>query len=96
MAMTEPSELLRATLDELHEQLESVEAGDPEVQTLLRGAIEDLQSALDASGEREASQSADETIVERFEEAAAYFEESHPVLAGTLRKLMEALSQLGI
>lgn len=94
--MTEKSEALRDTLDELHEQLESVEAGDSEVQTLLQGAIEDLRGALDASAESEPEESEHETIVERFEEAAAHFEESHPMLAGTLRKLAEALSQMGI
>ena len=94
--MTEKSEALRDTLDELHEQLESVEAGDPEVQALLQGAIKDLRGALDASAESEPAESEHETFVDRFEEAATYFEESHPVLAGTLRKLAEALSQMGI
>jgi len=94
--MTGKSEALRDTLDELHEQLESVEAGDSEVQALLQGAIEDLRAALDASTEDVSAESEQETFVDRFEEAATHFEESYPVLAGTLRKLAEVLSQMGI
>jgi hypothetical protein len=94
--MTEHSEALRATLQELHEQLESVEAGDPEVRALLRGALDELQSTLEASPKEKQPQPEEDTLAERFEEAAAHFEESHPVLAGTLRNLIDTLSQMGI
>lgn len=94
--MSEKSQSLRATLDELHEQLESVETRDPEVRGLLTRAMEDLRAALDASVGDEVTRPEEEGLTERFEEAAAYFEEEHPLLAGTVRRLIDTLSQMGI
>lgn len=94
-AMSEKSRALRATLDELHEQLASVETRDPEVRALLARALDDLRAALDATAGHQAGRP-EEGLTERFEEAAAYFEEEHPMLAGTVRRLIDMLSQMGI
>jgi uncharacterized coiled-coil DUF342 family protein len=93
-----PDEELRARLDELHEQLEQLEHADkvdPEVRASLELLIADVRKVLDRSGEQDVT-AEQESVLERLKDAAGQFEESHPVLFGTLGRLMDVLSQMGI
>lgn len=88
-------ERLRARLDELHEQLGQVEEVEPEVRASLELLMADVRKVLERSGEKDVA-AEQESVLERLKDAAGQFEESHPVLFGTLGRVMDVLSQMGI
>ena len=95
--MSETSERLRQALNQLHAELESIDRVDPEVEGLLREAVDDIHAAMASSTEETPpDQPADESIGQRLSEVARHFEESHPTFAGTLGKLVDLLGQMGI
>lgn len=81
---------LEATLEELHEQLHSVDNLDSEQIHLLRSALEEIQTTLDRS---DVSSS---TLGQRLRDATRQFSQSHPVLTDTAGKIADLLSQMGI
>jgi hypothetical protein len=90
-------ERIRAVRGELHEQLEGIEKIDPEVRASLEQVLDELRGVLERSTESQGGGTTEqESVVERLKDAAGQFEESHPVLFGTLGKLMDVLSQMGI
>ena len=95
--MAPNSDELRRTVEELHGELETVHIADPDIRELLNGAIQDIRAALDRSAQQpQAAQPDHESIVGRLDEAAQHFEESHPTLSGTIRGVVDMLSQMGI
>jgi len=90
--MSADREKLRETLESLHEQLEDAEHLDEQTVTKLHAAVADINAAL----ERERSEEEHESLRERLEEAAVHLEDSHPMLYGTVSRLVDILAQLGI
>lgn len=86
MSDREAAERLRGILGELHQVLESAEDLDDSSRDALRGAVDEIQSALDA----DASQLAG--LRERIE----HFEGSHPRLTEVVRRIVDQLSEMGI
>lgn len=86
MSDREAAERLRGILGELHQVLESAEDLDDSSRDALRGAVDEIQSALDA----DASQLAG--LRERIER----FEGSHPRLTEVVRRIVDQLSEMGI
>ena len=94
--MSEPSNKLRAALDQLHSQLHGAGAIDPEIRKRLQGAMDEIRAVLEAPGERPSAKADHEPLIHRLTEAAGQFEVSHPTLSGTVERLIEALRQMGI
>jgi hypothetical protein len=94
--MPERIEQLRATLAELESELSEL----PEMSAEQRGAIEAAIAEIHAVLLRaEASIDASPKIPHeenRWREAVAGFEVSHPQLAGLLSRVIDSLSQVGI
>ncbi len=95
--MSEEADKLRATLAELHTELEGVSQDDPEVRQLLQTALAEIQQTLDSESESESAAAAeDQSLVERLGGAAKHYEDTHPNVSGTLGGLIDALSRMGI
>ncbi|QDU61456.1 hypothetical protein Pan216_23160 [Planctomycetes bacterium Pan216] len=92
--MADKVEELKATLAQLHQQLQDVPADAPDVKAMLEGAIVDIHSTLDA--EKSADEPQHDTLIEPLTDAASRFEESHPTLAGAMTRLVELLRHMGI
>ena len=91
--MSEQLEKLQATLAELKEELQSLEALDSEARQLLQSSLHEIEEALhqnDGEGLEH------ESLLERLRESAQQFEESHPALSRTLGGFIDTLSQMGI
>jgi hypothetical protein len=91
---------LRATLTELHRQLETAESIDPESAVMLRQAIADIEHVLSrrAKGSQPspAEAGAHRSLVRRLTDAARGFEATHPMLSGAIGGVVDALAQMGI
>lgn len=92
-----PERSLRRILDELHESLENAGDIDEAGRQALRGAADEIREALDAEpaargGEGEVNRS----VSDRLSAALEQFEESHPTLTETVRRLVDQLSDMGI
>jgi hypothetical protein len=92
--VTEDLTRLKATLAQLHAELEKVEPGDPEIRELLDGAVADIQQAM--HGRQNTPLPQDASIIDRLGEAARHYEERHPQLSSLLGNISAALSRLGI
>lgn len=87
MSDREAAERLRGILGELHQVLESAEDLDDSSRDALRGAVDEIQSALDADGDSQLA-----GLRERIE----HFEGSHPRLTEVVRRIVDQLSEMGI
>jgi len=88
---------LRATLAQLHKELDRVEATDPEIQRLLQSAVADIQGTIERRESKAApAEQTDESIVDRLSAAARHYEETHPTLSGILGSIIDTLSRMGI
>lgn len=101
--MTLNREKLQQTLDELHAQLDEAESVDAELAAQLRSAAADITRTLEKQSAEEAPEKAEEAASEdstpspdMLEEAAVEFEQSHPTIAGTIRRVIDMLAQMGI
>ena len=95
--MTEQIEKLKATLAQLHTELEQIEGAGPEGRELLRGVLTDIQAALEApSGGPQTTPAEQASIRDRLTAAAQQFEESHPTLSGMVGSLIDALGRMGV
>ena len=88
--MSVDRERLKATLDELHQQLAEVEKLDPPLRSQLGATLHEIQAALHNETE------AEQTVVDRLKDAARDFEETHPALSGTIGSLIDTLGRTGI
>jgi hypothetical protein len=89
-----PKAQLRERIQELLGELDQVEAADPDARDRLAAVLEDIRTAVEDTGEEESESS--ESLLERLNEAARQFEESHPTLVAMVGRVAESLSNLGI
>ena len=88
-----PEAKLRSTLAELHQELEQTDSVDAESQRLLREVLADIQTLLES---KERSVESDGPLSERLREATREFETSHPRVAETVERVVDALAAMGI
>jgi len=88
--MSEEHAALRATLSRLHEQIAGHDLDEQE-RVLLRDALQELEATLEGAPSEEGS-----SLADRLSELAQEFEESHPTLAATVGRVVDALANLGI
>lgn len=91
--MTDETDKLRTTLEQLHGELGDVESADPEVRELLRSALGEIQLTLEGNPPAESD---DASVSDRLSEAAKHYEETHPNLSGMLGGVIDALGRMGI
>ncbi|MGV6807722.1 MAG: DUF4404 family protein [bacterium] len=86
------NEELKAHIQQVHQQLE-----DAKVQTEDKNLIGHLMSEIveRASADKEPD-TTKKPLKERLEEQEARFENTHPLLAATLRQIINALNNMGI
>ncbi len=87
---------LQRILDELHENLESADDLDQETRAALRGAAEEIQSALESPAETLGGADLSSGLRDRLSGSLGRFEESHPRLTEVLRRLVDQLAEMGI
>lgn len=87
-------EKLKATVAELEAELSQVDSLDDETRALLQSAADDISRAL--ADKPDAAVAATATQESPLLDAAASFEASHPNLAGIVRRLVDAMAQIGI
>ncbi len=91
--MSDSLEKLRATLADLHVELESVDSLDKETSGLLKGAVADINASLE---QQDAAALRDESLGTRLSEAARGFDQSHPSLSRLIGNILDALAGIGI
>ena len=98
-------ELLKERLNELHQELQSSETVDPEVQELLEQVSGDIagllmKTAPEGAAEETAAEISPEdekqTLLGRLLNLTEEFEDSHPQLAEAIGRVASALSRIGI
>ena len=99
-AMPDDLQNLRATLAELHRQLEAAHSLDPDSLAMMRQATADIELALardgGAAGPLRTEAAARGSVVHRLADAARGFESTHPMLSGAIGSVIDALAQMGI
>jgi hypothetical protein len=86
-------ENLRATVAELERQLAESKSLDDESRQALEQAILEIRAALEA---HETGIPESHTLIGRLRSAVERFEGSHPTLTGTMMRLIDGLSEMGI
>ena len=86
---------LHGLLQQLRQGLAEAPPMDSELRASLLQLDDDIQQALKPSAPA-ANESPDDTLEGRAKALEARFEAEHPVLAGTLRDLMDTLGKMGI
>jgi hypothetical protein len=91
---------LRATLAELHRQLEAASSLDADSQAMMRQVVTDIEQALARGGEAGQPRAAQSlprgSLVRRLTDAARGFESTHPMLSGAVGSVIDALGRMGI
>ena len=88
-------ENLRERLEQLHAELARTDSVDGEARRALESVLADIQEILErdsAAPPREEHAS----LADRLSEATRHFEESHPTLATTVGRVVDALANMGI
>lgn len=85
---------LKATLRELHRQLETAQGVDAESRDLLRALDADIHTLLLEESEEAPTDA--EFLTERAQEVAARFASNHPQLEKLLREVADKLANIGI
>ena len=83
----------RSTLEELHNELHSVEQLDPQTRELLVEAKSEMDRALHRDDPESLESS---SLIERLERAGHDFDQSHPSLSRIVGNLIDVLGQMGI
>jgi hypothetical protein len=81
---------LEDTLRELHEQLANAENLEPSEVEMLRGAVVEIQETLDQSDVSSSE------LAQGLRNKTLSFSETHPMLAQTIGRIADMLSQMGI
>ncbi len=89
--MSDEHDQLLSTLDQLRERLDQTPALPPETVARLRATLADLDAAL-----AHRKPTGETRLQERLSQAALEFEASHPMLAGNLGSIIDALGRMGI
>mgnify|MGYP003350364609 CR=1 FL=1 len=88
---------LQTLLQQLRQGLADAPPMDSELRASLLQLDEDIRrAALAPTPGAAANESSDDTLEARAQALEARFEAEHPVLAGTLRDLMDKLGKMGI
>ncbi len=90
-----PESRLRRILAELHKGLESADDLDDGARQALRGAADQIQSALD-KGAPEADGTLGRAVSARMSKAVSRFEGLHPRLTEAVRRVVDQLAEMGI
>lgn len=85
---------LRARLEQLDEEIQRTVSVDEEGRRILRRVQQDVQDLLARSGEAPSPHSL--PVTERLRQGIEHFEVTHPVLAGLMEDVVNALSAMGI
>lgn len=83
---------LTQLLEQLHQELDNVEAVDEKGRELLRALNADIESLL----ERTEGSLSDEPLLKRLQDTIDHFETSHPALTTALSQMLNALNNAGI
>lgn len=84
-------EKIAQLLNELQAELSDTDGLDPEVSERLQAAADEIRAAISAETVEQPH-----GVVEQLRDAASRFEDSHPTLTGTVGRIADALSQIGI
>ena len=82
---------LRERLAKLHAELSDAHREDPETRRPLAEILPDLKRL--AEGPLAAK---DDSLAQRLERVAVQFEAKHPALAGSVRRIVDLLAEVGI
>ena len=82
-------ESVRARLAQIHDELARAHESHPEAREPLGGVLPDVKRAAEGSPH-------DDTLPQRLEAVAVQFEAQHPTLAGSVRRLVDLLGEVGI
>lgn len=83
-------ESVRARLAQIHDELARAHEAHPEAREHLGGVLPDVKRLAEGDG------SADDSLRERLERVAVQFEAKHPAVAGSVRRLVDLLGEVGI
>jgi Domain of unknown function (DUF4404) len=84
---------LRERLARLHAELSDAHRGDPEANRPLGEILPEIKRLTEQPGTIGA---ADTTLPQRLEQIAVQFEANHPALAGSVRRIVDLLGEVGI
>ena len=82
---------LRERLAKLHAELSAAHRGDPETHRPLGEVLPDIKRLAEQPGA-----AADASLPQRLERVAVQFEAEHPALAGSVRRIVDLLGEVGI
>lgn len=85
---------LTKTLEQLHTELEETQSLDVETRESLRHLMTDIQSLLEGTGQPSARHA--RSLNERLGETLLGLEVSHPHLALTVERVVDAFNEVGI
>ena len=91
--MSEHVERLRAVIQELENELSSLESLDEETRNALEGTVGEIQATLQRPGPSPVDGGA---IQNRLQDSLQEFGASHPALASMLSRVIDTLGQIGI
>ncbi|GAA3912068.1 DUF4404 family protein [Litoribacillus peritrichatus] len=84
-----PKQTLRQAIDELRDNLDGVELKNPE-------KVNDLLDRIDHQLVYQDVSDWDEDIISEVEMSVIEFEDQHPMVAGALKSIMNALHSIGV
>lgn len=85
---------IQGTMEQLHHDLEKMQAVDEEDRKFLQELLGDIQRLLSKEEGYGAGQH--QTLIELLSRAITYFDKTHPKLAISMRQIIETLSNMGI
>ena len=91
--MPERLEKLRATVEELEEELQTLDSVDEETRGILNEAMAEIQEALHRN---DPDHLEPESLSLRLQHAGQDFSSTHPTLGGIVSRMIDALGQWGI
>ena len=91
--MPEKIQNLRILVDELEQELQSVESLDDESRSMLKEAAHEIQTALQ---KEDVEGIAHQTMSARLNDVVAEFKTSHPTLYAVVNRMVDVLGQMGI
>ncbi len=91
--MPERLQKLKATIQDLETELESLTAIDADTREMLEEAVAEIHTALRKEDPQHLEP---HSLAERLKTAAEQFESSHPTLFGVVSRTIDILGQMGI
>ena len=91
--MPEQLEKLRATIEDLEDELNSLTTIDAETRGLLQEALSEIQAAIH---KQDPAHIEGHSLSGKLTRAAERFESTHPTLSGIVSRVVDMLAQMGI